>query len=129
MASYNNYNSNIMHVGKDTNVVKKFFKEIWEFVKEDILPPVLGVFVLGIIVCIGILATTSDKGDYEMTYKVYYSDNNVKEYTIKHYYPIISTSENGANIIRKKHGETVISTTATIEVVKYENHARKNKNK
>lgn len=68
------------------------------------------------------------QGEYTMVYKVYYSDNP-KTYTIKNDWPIGVTSNRGTNIVKKTthksmfkklYGtETVIETSAPIEVVSY----------
>ena len=58
-------------------------------------------------------------GNYEMTYRVYYTTSHVKEYTIKHNRPIEVYSSKGSNVVKKFNGEKVIETSAPIEVVKY----------
>lgn len=64
------------------------------------------------------------KGDYVLVYKVYYTSNNIKEYTIRHNKPIEVGSDRGTNYIRKVGEGTVIQTSAPIEVVKYINYAK-----
>jgi hypothetical protein len=63
-------------------------------------------------------------GEYEMTYRVYYSENNVKEYTITHNRPIYVTSHKGSNEVHKHDFGNVIETSAPIEVVRYVNKAK-----
>lgn len=63
-------------------------------------------------------------GEYEMTYRVYYSENNVKEYTITHNRPIYVTSHRGSNEVHKHDLGNVIETSAPIEVVRYVNKAK-----
>lgn len=63
-------------------------------------------------------------GEYEMTYRVYYSENNVKEYTITHNRPIYVTSHRGSNEVHKHDFGNVIETSAPIEVVRYINKAK-----
>ncbi len=63
-------------------------------------------------------------GEYEMTYRVYYSENNVKEYTITHNRPIYVTSHRGSNEVHKHDLGNVIETSAPIEVVRYINKAK-----
>ena len=58
-------------------------------------------------------------GEYEMTYRVYYSENNVKEYTITHNRPIYMRSSKGSNEIHKHDWGDVIETSAPIEIVRY----------
>ena len=58
-------------------------------------------------------------GEYEMTYRVYYSENNVKEYTITHNRPIYMRSSKGSNEIHKHGWGDVIETSAPIEIVRY----------
>ena len=63
-------------------------------------------------------------GEYEMTYRVYYSENNVKEYTITHNRPIYMRSSKGSNEIHKHDWGDVIETSAPIEIVRYVNKAK-----
>ena len=63
-------------------------------------------------------------GEYEMTYRVYYSENNVKEYTITHNRPIYMRSSKGSNEIHKHDWGDVIETSAPIEIVRYVNRAK-----
>jgi hypothetical protein len=58
-------------------------------------------------------------GNYEMTYRVYYTTSHVKEYTINHNRPIEVYSSKGSNVVKKYNGERVIETSAPIEVVRY----------
>ena len=68
------------------------------------------------------------KGDYTMTYKVYYP-NNPRTYTIKNDYPIGVKSSRGTNWVEKTvktpifikaySGDIVFETSAPIEVVSY----------
>lgn len=64
-------------------------------------------------------------GNYEMTYRVYYTPTDVKEYTITHNRPISCGSYDGINYISKHGIGEVIETTAKIEVVKYVNKDKK----
>ena len=85
------------------------------------------VFV--ILILIGLIGGISwkeneKKGDYVLVYKVYYTPNNIKEYTIRHNKPIEVGSDRGSNYIRKVGEGTVIQTSAPIEVVKYINYAK-----
>lgn len=86
------------------------------------------VFV--ILFCVGLIGAISCKenemkGDYVLVYKVYYTSNNIKEYTIRHNKPIEVGSDRGTNYIKKVGEGTVIQTSAPIEVVKYINYAKK----
>jgi hypothetical protein len=63
-------------------------------------------------------------GEYEMTYRVYYSENNVKEYTITHNRPIYMRSSKGSNEMHKHDWGDVIETSAPIEIVRYVNKAK-----
>ena len=63
-------------------------------------------------------------GDYEMVYKVYWNQYNVKTYTITHNRPIIYASEKGTNYIKKYNDGYVVQTSSPIEVVKYVNHKK-----
>jgi hypothetical protein len=91
------------------------------------------VVVIGAIVICGIVAGIdyADKrdypeGDYELVYNVYYTPNNVKQYTIRHNRPIQVGSQDGTNYVRKYDGGIVIQTSATIETVRYVNHKKQN---
>ena len=66
------------------------------------------------------------EGDYELVYKVYYTPNNVKQYTIRHNRPIQVGSQDGTNYVRKYNGGIVIQTSATIETVRYVNYKKHN---
>ena len=86
------------------------------------------VFV--ILICVGLIggiswATNEKKGDYVLVYKVYYTPNNIKEYTIRHNKRIEVGSDRGTNYVRKVGEGIVIQTSAPIEVVKYINYAKK----
>ena len=72
---------------------------------------------------------TYTEGEYVMTYKVYYSQDNTKEYTITNNLPIDVTSYRGTNSVRKAYKipifinayeyHTIFDTSAPIEVVNY----------
>ena len=85
--------------------------------------------VFAILIFIGVIGGISwkrnkNKGDYVLVYKVYYTPNNIKEYTIRHNKPIEVGSDRGTNYVRKVGEGTVIQTSAPIEVVKYINYAK-----
>ena len=63
-------------------------------------------------------------GEYELTYRVYYSPNNTKDYTVTHTRPIIVNSHRGTNEVYLYDKGTVISTSAPIEVVRYVNKTK-----
>jgi hypothetical protein len=85
------------------------------------------IVTYGIVTGIGYLDEKSyPEGDYELVYKVYYTPNNVKQYTIRHNRPITVGSEDGTNYVRKYDGGIVIQTSATIETVRYVNHKKHN---
>ena len=98
---------------------------LWKFFKSDFFQAVLAVIVvLAVIFALLWLVKTLDekanpKGKYEMTYRVYYTKDNIKTYTIKHDYPIECGSSKGTNYINKIHDGKVIETNAPIEVIKY----------
>ena len=70
-----------------------------------------------------------EEGSYVMTYKVYYSQDNAKTYTIKNNYPISVHSSRGTNYVTKirkvpfiingYNSQTVFESSAPIEVVSY----------
>ena len=85
------------------------------------------VFV--ILICVALIggiswAKNEKKGDYVLVYKVYYTPNNIKEYTIRHNKPIEVGSDRGSNYVRKVDEGIVIQTSAPIEVVKYINYTK-----
>ena len=63
-------------------------------------------------------------GEYEMTFRVYYTEHNIKEYTVTHNRPIYMRSNKGTNEIHKYDGGNVIETSAPIEIVRYVNKAK-----
>ena len=111
-------------------IFKRIGKAMSNFFKSEVFKFIVFIFIL----C-GIMALTlsylvwQDRknypyGQYEMTYRVYYTEKNVKEYTITHDRPIIVRSSDGSNEIYKYNSGTVIETSAPIEVVRYVNKAK-----
>ena len=115
--------------GRNTNVFRKFVKYLDHLMTETVVGYVLSlVFFCGCVV-LGVLAFINHmdnvqypEGDYEMTYRVYYTPSNVKEYTVKHNRPIWVSSHRGSNEVYLYDKGTIIETSAPIEVVKYVNH-------
>lgn len=113
--------------GETTNRLKKR----WEKIKEWegwflVVPSIIAIVILG---AIGWLITYSENknypyGDYELTYRVYYDANNIKEYTVTHDRPIIIHSYEGTNEVYLYDKGTVIETNAPIEKVRYINKAK-----
>lgn len=86
---------------------------------------ILAIIVLTIVfavVLIGMLnAFTGNDGIYHMTYRVYYNQCTFREYSITNDGPIYVGSDRGTNFIKKYSitGQTIITTSAPIEVVSY----------
>lgn len=58
---------------------------------------------------------------YYMIYRVYYNQDNIREYSVTNDGPIYVGSDRGSNFIKRYSitGPTIIKTTAPIEVVSY----------
>lgn len=113
--------------GESTNLLKKR----WEKIKEwEGFVLVVAVLITTVICgAIGWLVIYSDNknypyGEYELTYRVYYDVNNIKEYTVTHNRPILIRSNDGSNEVYLYNKGTVISTSAPIEKVSYVNKAK-----
>ena len=63
-------------------------------------------------------------GNYEMTYRVYYTPSTFTDYTVTHNRPIYMGSHKGTNYIKKHRGEYAIQTNAPIQIIKYVNHKK-----
>lgn len=125
-------NNEIMK-GETTNIfvkiwngIIKVIKGFWEWLTDTESGFVVCAVTVGASIVVGlffILKHLDEKdypyGNYEMTYRVYYTPNNIKEYTIKHNRPIEVYSNRGSNVVRKHNECTVIETSAPIEVVRY----------
>jgi hypothetical protein len=111
-------------------IFKKIGKAISNFFKSELFKFIVFIFILCGIVALAVsyLVWQDRKdypyGEYEMTYRVYYTENNVKEYTITHNRPIYMRSSKGSNEIHKHGWGDVIETSAPIEVVRYVNKAK-----
>lgn len=111
-------------------IFKKIGKAISNFLKSELFKFIVFIFILCGIVALALsyLVWQDRKdypyGEYEMTYRVYYNENNVKEYTITHNRPIIVRSNRGSNEVYKYNSGIIVQTSAPIEVVKYVNHKK-----
>ena len=128
--SENNFND--VTKGRNTNVFRKLGENISYFFRETATGFVLSLLLMcgGVVfaVCAFIIHMDNvhyPEGDYEMTYRVYYTPSNVKEYTVKHNRPIWVSSHRGSNEVYLYDKGTIIETSAPIEVVKYVNHIHK----
>lgn len=113
--------------GESTNRLKKRWEKIKEWEGWFVIFLFLGTTILiGGIVCIIHFSDLKQYpyGDYELTYRVYYDANNIKEYTVTHNRPIIISSNEGTNKVYLYSKGTVISTNAPIEKVRYINKAK-----
>ena len=75
-----------------------------------------------LVVLIGMFNTYQGNGRiHHMTYRVYYNQNTVREYSITNDGPIYVGSDRGTNYIKKYSGTgpTIITTSAPIEIVSY----------
>lgn len=113
--------------GETTNRLKKRWNKIKEWDGWFLVVTVL----ITIVICgtIGLVIDYCEKknypyGEYELTYRVYYDVNNIKEYTVTHNRPIIIHSNDGTNEVYLYNKGTVISTSAPIEKVSYVNKAK-----
>ena len=88
----------------------------------------IGFFLLIMAGIIGFLAYQDEKnypyGNYELTYRVYYTPSTFTDYTITHNRPIYMGSNKGTNYIKKHRGEYAIQTNAPIQIIKYVNHKK-----
>ena len=112
---------------KKKSVIAKMFRPLILFI---INPITVTIVIGGLIIC-GLLKFIDYQveknypyGEYELTYRVYYSPNNTKDYTVTHTRPIIVNSHRGTNEVYLYDKGTVISTSAPIEVVRYVNKAK-----
>ena len=122
-------NTEIMKV-PSTNIFTKIGKGIWKGICAFFNSPWLFV-VIPILFIGGMFALVQHndyvqypEGNYELVYKVYYTPNNSKQYIIRHNRPIIVSSSEGTNIVKKYNEGTVIETSAPIEVVRYVNYSK-----
>lgn len=113
--------------GETTNRLMKCWEKIMNWEGWFLVHMVL----ITIVICgaIGWIITYSENknypyGDYELTYRVYYDANNIKEYTVTHDRPIIIRSHEGTNEVYLYNKGTVIETNAPIEKVRYINKAK-----
>ena len=125
--SENNFND--VTKGRNTNVFRKLGKSISHFFRETTAGFVLSLLLMcgGVVFAVCAFLIHMDnvnypEGDYEMTYRVYYTPSNVKEYTVKHNRPMWVSSHRGTNEVYLFNKGTLIETNAPIEVVKYVNH-------
>lgn len=111
-------NNKIMTREKPTNI----FRKIWDWEGTFITITLIIVLAITFSIFKG-LSYLNEKehpyGNYEMTYRVYYTPTTYKEYTITHNRPIYVRSSKGTNYVRKYDEGTVIETSAPIEIVKY----------
>lgn len=87
---------------------------------------VVAISIQGIFLLVG---PDYKEGEYTMTYKVYYSPNDTRTYTIKNNWPISTYSSRGTNTVIKTiktpytkkmfRSQTVFESSAPIEVVSY----------
>lgn len=117
----NNNGKALLKRDKETNVILICFKYIWKAIKLLFNPIMLALYI--IVGFIAFLVTIENHehpyGNYEMTYRVHYTNTYHKDYTIKHDRPIEFGAYKGENYIRKYGDGYVISTTAPIEIIKY----------
>lgn len=103
--------------------MKEFFKVIFGII---FFVFVVGISIQGIFLLVG---PNYKEGEYTMVYKVYYSPNDTRTYTIKNNWPIGTYSYRGTNTVTKTiktpytkkmfSSQTVFESSAPIEVVSY----------
>lgn len=111
-------NSKIMTREKSTNI----FKKIWDWDGTHIIIVLLvavGIFTSMVKILNHLEEKSYPYGNYEMTYRVYYTPTTYKDYTITHDRPINVGSSKGSNYVKKYNGERVIETSAPIEIIRY----------
>ena len=116
----NNYIENIMktHLDGSENFGEKIRRRVKKIMRTIAILIVVAVIPISVLFFAN-WCLESQKGKYQMVYKVYWNSTNVKEYTINDTYPIHYYSRDGYNRIVDGDGATVIETTAPIEIVKY----------
>lgn len=103
--------------------MKEFFKIIFGLITFIII---FALIIQGIFLVIG---PNYKEGEYTMVYKVYYSPNDARTYTIKNNWPISTYSHRGTNTVTKTiktpytkkmfKSQTVFESSAPIEVISY----------
>ena len=103
--------------------MKEFFKIIFGIIFFIF---VVAISIQGIFLLVG---QDYKEGEYTMIYKVYYSPNDTRTYTIKNNWPIDTYSYRGTNTVIKTiktpytkkmfRSQTVFESSAPIEVVSY----------
>jgi hypothetical protein len=116
------------------NYEEPFFKKIGRKIGDIIsttsfqILSVIGFFLLIIFGSVKFLTHQDEKnypyGDYELTYRVYYTPSTFVDYTVTHDRPIVIGSHKGTNYVKKCFGEYVIQTNAPIQKIKYVNHQK-----
>ena len=114
--------SHLIKRDKETNIIMNFFVTIFKAIKKVFVHPATYV-VSGVVLLIYVSISTVDalvpEGNYELTYRVHYTNAYHKDYNVKHNRPIIVGCDNGKNYVQKYNDGYVISTTAPIEVIRY----------
>lgn len=113
--------------GETTNVLKKRWKKIKEWEGWFII--YLAIATTVICGTIGWVIDYGDKknypyGEYELTYRIYYDANNIREYRVTHNRPIMIRSHDGSNEVYLYDKGVVVSTSAPIESIRYINKAK-----
>ncbi len=102
---------------------------------KDFLKTFFGIifFIVIVALCVQgvflIIGPDYKEGEYTMVYKVYYSSNDVRTYTVKNNWPISTYSYRGTNSVsktistpytKKMFGSKIVfESSAPIEVVSY----------
>jgi hypothetical protein len=116
------------------NYEEPFFKKIGRKIGDIIsttsfqILSVIGFFLLIIFGGVKFSIHQDEKnypyGNYELTYRVYYTPSTFVDYTVTHDRPIVIGSHKGTNYVKKRFGEYVIQTNAPIQKIKYVNHKK-----
>lgn len=117
----NNNGKALLKRDKETNVILICFKYIWKIIKLLFRPKMLVIYSIAGFIAFLVITEKNEHpyGNYEMTYRVHYTNTYHKDYTIKHDRPIEFGAHEGRNYVRKYGDGYVISTTAPIEIIKY----------
>lgn len=122
-------NANIMNSSEEP-FFKKINRKIGDIISTTSFQilSIIGFFCLVIFGTFKILEYQDEKkypyGEYELTYRVYYTPSSFTDYTVTHNRPIEIGSHKGTNYVKKHFGEYVIQTNAPIQKIKYVNHQK-----
>ena len=119
-------NKNILK-GDTTNI----FKKVWKMYRDWDWSPAVNFVVILVLIVGGLIKyliyqdlQAYPYGDYELTFRVHYTNTTFTDYTVTHNRPIFIGTSEGANYVKKYNACYVIETTAPIEKIRYVNHQK-----